>query len=111
MYANTAAWSASEIVFDARGGIVVRTMKNRSSSVMRGSPQLVAKRGPVSDGALAPLSVAPWHDAHDWRYTASPRVAWASVNKPARAAALVGWACCAVRTVPTAVIHAKATTR
>src|SRR5262247_1227675 len=67
MYANSAAWSASEIVFDARGGIVVRTMKNRSSSVMRGSPQLVAKRGPVSDGALAPLSVAPWHDAHDWR--------------------------------------------
>ena len=70
---------ARSTVFDARGGIVVRAMKKASASVTRGSLQLVSNAGPVSGGAVPPMSVAPWQPLHDCRYSASPAVAWASV--------------------------------
>ena len=52
-------------MFDARGGIVVRAMKKASASVTRESLQLVSNAGPVSGGAVPPVSVAPWQPLHD----------------------------------------------
>src|SRR4029453_15089119 len=80
---------------------------------MRGSPQRAANRGPTSDGALAPLSVAPWHDAHDWRYTASPRVAWASEKSAARAAPFGGAddCCAALGTIARTAVIVRARMR